>query len=137
VRVLMRGVPNWRRAELLADLDDDLERRRKTTGGIPLRAWRVRELWSLGCAYRAEARRTSTGSVRALTDGVVKDARYAWRALRRSPGFSLTATLVLTLGIGLNTAIFSLVNAVLYRPLPVRAPGDLTFIYQRVPRYFG
>jgi predicted permease len=62
-----------------------------------------------------------------------RDIRYAWRGLARTPVFSIVAILTLALGTGANTAIFSLVNVLMLRPLPVRAPGELVELLSRYP----
>src|SRR5579864_6965416 len=59
--------------------------------------------------------------------------RYAANILRRSPGFAAVAILILALGIGANTAIFSLVDTVLLRPLQYRDPGRLAMLWQSLP----
>ena len=64
-----------------------------------------------------------------------QDLRYAARSLGRAPGFAITAVLVVALGIGANTAAFSLADFVLVRPLPFPEPDRLVKLWQRTPGY--
>src|ERR1700761_614470 len=60
----------------------------------------------------------------------LRDVRYGVRTLSRSPGFALTAVLVMALGIGATTSLFTIVRAVLLKPLPFRDPGNLVMVYE-------
>ena len=68
-----------------------------------------------------------------MADDLRRDLLYAARTLRRAPDFTTIIVLTLALGIGANTAIFSVVHAVLIRPLPFKSPERLVHLYENVP----
>ncbi|HEV8494784.1 MAG TPA: ABC transporter permease, partial [Candidatus Angelobacter sp.] len=70
-----------------------------------------------------------------LLKSLPQDLRYGVRVLAKSPGFSLIAILTLALGIGANTAIFSVVDGVLLNPLPFRGPSQLVSMFQEIPNF--
>jgi len=95
------------------------------------------------------AARVEMGSLEAVKEGIrsagweagleslAQDVRYAVRMLRKSPALTLVAILTLALGIGANTAIFSLIDAVMLRMLPVEKPDELLQVKRHDPRWSG
>src|SRR5205085_6551018 len=75
---------------------------------------------------RRRRRATYNGS---LLESLVADIRFALRWLRKSPGFTLVAVASLAIGIGFNTAVFTIVDAVLFKPLPVAQPERLVDVF--------
>ncbi len=64
-----------------------------------------------------------------ILENTLRDIRYAWRTLRKSPGFAIVCVLTLALGIGANTAIFNVVRATLLQSLPIREGNRLVVIW--------
>src|SRR5260370_33235766 len=70
----------------------------------------------------------------AIVETLQRDLRHAWRGLWRNPGFTLAVVAVLALGIGANTAIFSIVNTVLLRPLPFAESNSIVLVFHVPPQ---
>ena len=108
----------------------DVEADRLVREGVSPDEARRRARLSLGDVERVkEAARDSRG-VR-FVDDAAQDLRYAARMLRKSPGLTLASTLTIAVGIAATTAVFSLVNAILLRPLPVPEPRRLFVLSER------
>ena len=97
--------------------------------GLPLSAAKRQARLRLGAADAVTEAYRDQQRLRPLED-TWQDVRYAFRTMRRSPTFAATVILTLALGIGANTAIFSLFEAVMLRALPIDAAGDLYFVAQ-------
>ncbi len=132
---------NWRR--FFRRDDADAEQREELDFYVDTTAQEYVERGMEPAEARAAARRKlgNTTQVReevyrmntfTFIEGLLRDARHAVRTIRTKPGFSLAALLSLALGIGANTAIFSVLNAVLIRPLPYPRSDALVGVFNRL-----
>jgi predicted permease len=123
-------------------LGDLLEEFRQRTGdGRSAAFWYWREALSVSVRYRGRDRRRaprdsrSTMRFSAMWHSILSDIRYAGRTLRKSPAFAAVAVLSIALGVGANTAVFTLVDQVLLRQLPVIRPHELVLVTVQGTQY--
>ena len=117
-------------AELSSHLDMLTEDNRRR-GLPPDEARRAARVALGGLQQTRELHRETRGVP--LLESFLQDLRYSFRTMRRDAGFCAVAVIILALGIGANTAIFSVVNALLFRPLPFRDAGRLVWIANTFP----
>ncbi len=134
-RLTALGRTLFRHDRLDADLDEELRAfvdelaQRKMRAGVPPAAARREALLESGGIEQVKERVRDVRVGRA-TDTVLQDVRYAVRGLRRSPGFTAVAVITLALGIGANTAIFSVLDALLLRRAPLAAFDRLVMLWE-------
>jgi predicted permease len=127
----------WRR------LDQDIQREldfhiamesdHRARRGVPPRDARQSAIRDFGAVTRVrEEVRDSRGMT--FWDALVQDVRFGIRTLRRSPAYTIAAVLILGLGIGANTAMFSVIDGVLLKPLPFRDGHELVLVQQAAPQ---
>ena len=132
VRLLRKLALLFRRQSFDRDLQEEMTFHQEQAakefeaGGIAPEAARYAAMRQFGNATLLQERSHEVVAFRAET--VAQDLRFAVRQLRRSPGFAVTAILVLALGIGASTAIFGFVDAVLIQPLPYANPNQLVSV---------
>ena len=137
-RTFTSRVSGWLRSSRLdADFDEELQthlvmlaEENIRRGMTPDAAARAARLTLGGATQLSERQREQRGLP--LLDGLVQDIRYALRVFRRSPGFTSVAILTLALGIGVNTTVFTLFDAVALKELPVNDAGRIV----RLQRWF-
>jgi hypothetical protein len=115
------------RDHIAADTRDNVER------GMTVEDARYAALRKFGNVRRVREDTREVWSFVRL-EQLLQDARFGMRMLRKSPGFTAVAVLTLSLGIGANTVVFSVVNSFLFKPLPVRDPGRLVVVAYHDPK---
>ncbi|MBT8403681.1 MAG: ABC transporter permease, partial [Gemmatimonadetes bacterium] len=137
LRILLRLQPPSVRRDYGEEWLETAGRRDRDAAARGWWAWWAHRSREAGGALRAalSGRRNSRQWEAGMMEGWKQDLRYATRALMRGPGFTLVSVLVLGVGIGATTTIFSGVHAVLVAPLPFEEPERLVALWERNPDF--
>jgi predicted permease len=140
LRLRLRAL--FHRAEMERELDEELrfhlekEIEQNLARGMTAEEARLAALCNFGGIERVKEESRDVRGVR-FVEEFWEDLRYGTRMLRKNPGFTLVVIVMLSLGIGANTAIFSLINAALLRTLPVKDPQQVVFFIVARPQGIG
>src|SRR6266545_1051683 len=130
----------FRRAQVERELDEELryhidrQIEENIAKGMTEVEARYAALRAMGCVEQRKEECRDMRRVRLIED-LTQDLRYGLRTLRKSPGFTAVAAITLALGIGANTAMFSLIDAVMLKDLPVRQPKELVLLSGHGPAF--
>jgi putative ABC transport system permease protein len=142
--VIRLATPPREREWVVGDTVEELARIRDASGERAARRWLQREMWRVVVHAPRHRLAVSRGSAAATSQAAInegdgpmrdffQDIRYTLRLLGRGPAFTTIAIATLALGIGANTAIFAVVNAVLFKPLPFADAERLMLVHRLVP----
>jgi len=136
----LRSLFRWTQAdqELDEELRDHIERKTEeyVAKGLAAKEARRQALREMGGIEKRKEECREARKMNWIRD-LAQDVRFGLRALRRNPGFSILAVLALALGIGVNTTIFTALDATAFRPLPVRDPDHIVRVVRWIQQGYG
>ncbi|KPJ91466.1 MAG: hypothetical protein AMS18_08615, partial [Gemmatimonas sp. SG8_17] len=145
--IMSRSIPAQELEWILGDLEEVYRARAEVSGFLAAERWYWSQAMAFSVRFMRERGSEGHGNHHSIVQGrghpreplgsAWRDVRFAWRTLVRAPGFVVAAVITLALGIGANTAIFSVVDAILLSPLPLVEPDRLVSLCETNPAVAG